>query len=528
MTTACKPTPGFEYDTLLSAIKTRFHTIVDTGRTLFRTDAVGLWEAFLEHLPEELRQMHTCHSCRTFVKRFGGLVAIDPDGTAKSSLWPLAVPEPYRMAMAAMTAIVKRAEVTGVFLSKETVWGTPETGPWSHFHVDPPAAMVHKSRTQTAGQTMAEKCEDFKNVRRAIGEFEPHHLAQAVTLLKTDALYRTEKVLGPAIWLQELQKAVSQQPNRRKADNLVWAAIAEAPAGFCHPRGSMIGSLLEDMEKGLSFAEVACRFEAKMHPLRYLRPQTAPSAGTIAQAETLFEQLGLAPALRRRYARLDEVVALWRPEEKKEEATGGIFGHLLPKKEEPAVHAAARAEVTMTWAKFQRTVLPEVASLEYVTPPGTGPFVALTTAVDPTAPPLYRWDREGQRNPVDFYGYNGGGLATQWSLRPMVPVKVTAIANRPEHWHGNTPGEGQGVIFFLEGAKDAANPTLAIWPESLRSELHGVRSVIEAFSKAGKLEGREEASACGVALMEGRQPSLHLRAKMHDGSQITVFLDRME
>jgi len=33
-----------------------------------------------------------------------------------------------------MFKIVDRAKVTGVFLSSEKVWGTPQTGVWSHLH----------------------------------------------------------------------------------------------------------------------------------------------------------------------------------------------------------------------------------------------------------------------------------------------------------------------------------------------------------------------------------------------------------
>jgi len=37
----------------------------------------------------------------------------------------------------------------------------------------------------------------------------------------------------------------------------------------------------------------------------------------------------------------------------------------------------------------------------------------------------------------------------------------------------------------------------------LKAELREIRSTIEAFSRGGKLEGIEEASACGLALMKG-------------------------
>lgn len=53
----------------------------------------------------------------------------------------------------------------------------------------------------------------------------------------------------------------------------------------------MIGTLLDDIASGMSFDSVSRRFAEKMHPLQYQRPQAAPSAGNIAQAEKIVEKL---------------------------------------------------------------------------------------------------------------------------------------------------------------------------------------------------------------------------------------------
>ena len=111
-----------------------------------------------------------------------------------------------------------------------------------------------------------------------------YSLAQALKLLKSEALYRSEKVLGQAQWLYDLHRAL---PSRRNRDHVLWRAVAAAPAGFCHPRSSMIGTLLEDLAAGMPFDDVSRRFAEKMHPLLYQRPQAAPSAGNIAQAEKI-------------------------------------------------------------------------------------------------------------------------------------------------------------------------------------------------------------------------------------------------
>ncbi|MCC5364878.1 hypothetical protein LMQ07_14705, partial [Staphylococcus aureus] len=90
-----------------------------------------------------------------------------------------------RPAVAAMSQAVRRAKVTGVFLSSDKTWGTPQTGTWHHLAVRPPTGMLVRRSLQTAGQVMAEKREDFGTVSRPLTEFTLAHLDTALTLLRT-------------------------------------------------------------------------------------------------------------------------------------------------------------------------------------------------------------------------------------------------------------------------------------------------------------------------------------------------------
>lgn len=112
---------------------------------------------------------------------------------------------------------------------------------------------------------MNSKLADFTAVMRALQEFTPSVLEQALRLSQTDSLYRSEKILGQAQWLHDLQATFPTVPYNLHR-NLIWRAVALAPAGFCHPRSSMIGTLLEDLAAGMPFDQVAERFARKMHP----------------------------------------------------------------------------------------------------------------------------------------------------------------------------------------------------------------------------------------------------------------------
>jgi hypothetical protein len=396
-----------DYDGLLARMHDRFAGYA--AGPLFTTDADGaaLYAAYLEALPAEWRQHHICTACRRFIGQYGGLVAVRPDGTLVSALWGVEDATPfYRPAVERLARLVERARITGVFLTDRRELGTPRTGEWTHFAVT--ATAIHRG-VLTAHQAAAAKAEDYRTVCTALAEFAPPVVDQAVTLLQSERLYRAERVIGPATWLQRLHATRGAATDARARENLTWLAVATAPAGFCHPRSSMIGSLLEDIAAGLPLNDVQRRFAAKMDPAQYQRAQAAPAAGAIAQAEKLFAELGLAPALERRYARLDEVETIWRPAPapKAAPASGGLFGHLTPRgaAAQPAVLELPAAPIT--WEKFQRVVLPGAQSIAALVPATASRFMALITAANADAPPLLQWDRDEARNPVSWY-YAGG------------------------------------------------------------------------------------------------------------------------
>lgn len=522
-----------EYEEFLRIFDGDFQArVVNGNKPLFSTDASGLFEAYLKALPPDLRQHHTCHACRKFIEHYGGLVTIDEDGRTSPAMFGVLVDDIHLKSMRAMQKIVENAKVTGVFLTTEKVWGQPKTDVWRHLSVTPSPSMVFRRSTQTAGQAMAEKLEDFKAVMTALNEFHPLLISQAMRVLELDTLYRSEKVLGPATWLRDLAIARTAAKGTARA-NVVWRAVATAPAGFCHPRSSMIGTLLEDIKAGMDFDDVAKRFAAKMHPLQYQRPQAAPKAGAIAAAEKIVEQLGVAGSLARRFATIGEIEAVWRPGAFRDSAkagtrTEGVFSHLKTK-EDPMVLVAGTT--TITFDKLLRTVLPGAEKIELFVP-ARAPFAALVTAVNMDAPPIIQWDRPEQRNPFSWYLYSTPSLASSWNLSAGMIPQVTAITLRPSEWFGgNFSHQGEGAFFIIDGCKDVNDRVgSCLFPEMLRSEFHGIRAVLESFSsdENSRMDGQAEASACGIMIKKGIPCDVLIRVFSKDMVAVDYRIDRWD
>lgn len=134
--------------------------------------------------------------------------------------------------------------------------------------VVPPQSMHWKHPLQTAGQAMAEKRQNHHALCRALADFGADAVKQSLRVLQAEALYRSEKYLGIATWLDQLHKHMATATTPCLRANLIWKAVATAPPGFCHVRSTMIGTLLEDIVAGLPFDALKRRFAEKMHPRR--------------------------------------------------------------------------------------------------------------------------------------------------------------------------------------------------------------------------------------------------------------------
>ena len=513
-----------EYHDYIDRMGMHFRRACADGKTpLFtiRTEGSPLWELYLNSFTDPVeRQFHNCNACRRFIERYGGLVTIDKDGDTESAVWNLLeVPERYKAGVFAMVEYVQRAPVRGVFITDEQALGTRITGEWEHFAIEVPPGMIHDQTSPlTAGQLVAEKAHDFRTLMVALQEIRREHVEAAVTLLQSETLYRSEKVLGQALFLDKLMY-LRERVKGVARTNLVWRAVATAPAGFCHVRGNMIGTLLEDIAAGKPFDQIARAFNAKMDPLKYQTPQVAPTAGAISAAERLMEKMGAAGALDRRFARLDEVVAATRPPVKEEEApAGGVFGHLKAKGA-VEVHLDLPPQ-RVTWEKFQRKILPEVVRIQ-VQAPNVGPYCALLTAADPEAPPILQWDSPEQRNPVSWYQYHGGAHAVQFSLQGRAWYDVPVVSMAPWMWNGGFEHMGEAVLLLIEEARETKRSGNGLFPETLRSEFHGIRAVIEAYSRGALVGGFGEPHAAGIALTKGNQWGAVIRV-WSDGSTIPV------
>lgn len=501
---------------LTSAMQKTLESSFERGRRrLFTVSTEGLYEAYLDAFEDPVeRQHHHCHACRDFIRRFGGAVWLDARGRGGSALWGEldeetagALSPAFRRVVARLRDAVEERSVQRQLLWSEQRWGLAEGGGFTHLWADvPPSAF---NVTQTARQAMAERREDFTNLSIAVSSFDRRHVERAVGMLEAGGLEGADKILPMALFLRDTQALASEAKGELRR-RILWAAVGSAARGWCSPRSSALGALIEDIAEGKGVAAVTKAHDSRLAPDKYQRPVAPPSAGNVAQAEKLVAELGLAPSLPRRPLALEELTErLWSPRPPKTPPpAAGVFGALGRKSAvEPLQSLASRVQ-TVTWVKLAREVLPRAESMAVVAP-FVGAYAALTTAVDASAPPLFRWDKPEARNPVSWYTHTHGSTASSWGLPAMELVPVLAICEMPCLWGEgkslpqNVALAGGRLLAVLQGAEEQVQVNLCLFPECLRSELHSVRATIEAHSRTHALDPEYRPRASGLIIGAG-------------------------
>ena len=514
-----------DYNQLKAAMVERFTRVVQSGTPLFTVAQRGRpFDIILDYIPQDIRQHYTCNECRHFFDKYAMLVTINHNGVADPALWGDLVPATnvfYRAVQRLLREVTDASlsGVLGMFTSKESVLGTPESGGWSHFSVALPQgwkwlAGRHKSA--------ADAKQDFENVSRFLGATEVGHLREAVRLAQSGQLPGAEKVIWPAEWALALKEQIGTTFNPFHQQNFVWRAVASAPTGFCHPAGVLV----EMVQSGAGFPEIAWKMATMPHGLRYQRPQALLSEGNKKRAEKLIAELSLESALKRRFARFDEIEAYWRPTALAPVAAEGVFTGVPTKQSAVAERASVGIQLpvqTMTWVKFRATVLDSATEVQFFTGDDPIGYGALLTATDATAQPILRWDSHGKRNPVSGYVYSGGSFPSLWELPDNSWVSVLAVTDHPAHWFGNaTSSIPVRTFFVLEGARETRSPCLALFPEILKSELREARSTIAAYSRRNLATGTEYEGqlACGYFYSSGSHSETYcmLRARTCHGT----------
>ena len=503
-----------------------------------------LWSDFLNHLDPSLRQQFSCTTCKRFVTRYGGLVQVADDGCAQPLLWPSTdetVPEHLRTSIRALHRKVSSASVLGEFkiTAKVKSGGARTCGGYNHFYLDFPDARLYKS--EPIGFTSASVGELASMLSRVIEDFSLDTVQRAALILTENKLPYADNHTAAMQWLLDLRdnKKVEKGSEETARHNLLYRYAASSFKGCLNQlRSGALSTLLEDIEAGKDFDAIKKRWLDICDPLHYLRPQAAPKVTHIAAAERLMESLGVTEHdMRRRQLTLSEVpepVVIWAAEKRRPEQTAnpdGIFSKLKPRgsPQKAAKNTRKLLEIPSTrisFTKLMTEVLPKATKLEYKLGLRNGIFFCLT-GLEGTKP-LMQWHNE--QNKASWFVYHHPHPVQKHNLLPDAWNKASCIIPLPHLWDGVPQtttfplasaksndfrhyhkSHGVRYLLCLENVKLDEGASLCLFPALLKSEFHGIRRTIEAYSGTNcieKVSAIEEKGGLVAGVTFGRSESM--------------------
>lgn len=387
-----KPFAQAIHDRLTELSKHELYTTAITGDEL--------WAAYLAAFPEgtnpiyKTRTEHDCSCCKNFVRNFGTLVAIINGQT--HSIWRAEdLAHPFNVVASQLDSLVGSATITGVFRTSERSYGAEttrsledgRTKTWNHFH----GRVADRHYSLVPGTVIGVINSTAQVLKRGLVELTHEALAQVVELIESNALYRGAEHLAAVKAFQSLKQQYHGLLLWDR-DIFVWQHATDPATRF---RNTVIGTLVDDLSKGVDLEAAVRSFEAKVAPTNYKRTSALITPRMVADAMNTITELGLESALERRHAKLSDVSVnnvLWVDNDAKAKMKGGIETLLL---------AAATAPETkgkpedISIDDFMTKIVPQAVSMSVMVKNAQqGNFMSLTAPVhaDADAAQLFKWD----------------------------------------------------------------------------------------------------------------------------------------
>lgn len=384
-------------------------------------DGDQLYAEYLAAFPEGTNPIfkknteHDCSCCKQFIRRAGAVITIDVVGVVRT-VWDHALekaPAPYggvaeRLRGTLMTAGVRDlfrvAKNEGGFGAAQTLSFEPDTRralTWNHFHT---GEIPRNLRVESPDSVRGDYRTTAQVFERGLIELTPGAVETVLSLVQGNALYRGEEHKPAIVEFQKAQLTYLSRPKGRQRSLFVWANAGNRAARF---RNTVIGTLVQDISEGQDLEHAVKSFETKVAPQNYKRTTAIITPMMVKQAMAKIEELGLEPALERRFATIGDISVndvKWVDGSAKALMKGGI-GDVLMRHAVAFREASEERAESISLDDFVAKILPETTSLELLfKSEHVGNLMSLTAPVHPEPKQLFRWSN-------DFAWSYGGNVA---------------------------------------------------------------------------------------------------------------------
>lgn len=442
-----------------------FNEMINGKKALFVTDVDKdmIWETYLKSFPAEEQQSHNCNSCRQFLRPYANLVTIENNKVV--SIWDFTCDEPYASVAKALHKLVISKPIKNVFVTKLNKLGTDYNQEhvgdkiitWNHFYVELPTSLVLGKRGNSEESTMADYRSSKDVFKRGLDELKMDAINTILELINQNSIYRGQESKGAISAFKEIKAKYDLLPESQK-DNFAWDQCILIGPGLARLNNTAMGTLLNDVSKGVELDVAVSSFERMVAPANYKRPNTILTKQMIKNAELKIQEMGFEESLGRRYAMKDDISinnALFvdRPALTTASALSSVLDDL--KKDVPVNPKNFNKTEEVTIEDFISKVLPTAKKIELLMENQfSGNLVSLVAPKIATAPSMFKWKNgfswsyvndvtDSIKENVKAAGGNVDGVlrfSIQWNEKGTNNIDFDAHAKEPngtEIYFGN-------------------------------------------------------------------------------------------
>lgn len=374
--------------------------------TLFVADVDKdlLWSGYLLSFEnDDIRQDHNCNACKSFIRHCGKVVAIDPRTFEIKTFWDDVHTPGYEKTVQALAKLVKEAGITDIFIQDVNEFhgcdhnvqllpdGTTRT--WTHLYVTIPNNFKFNRRVHGFDSAAGYRGDVRARAgvfERSINELKLEAVETVIELIEGNNLYRGAEFLKS---LEEFRRTLvaAQTLSPEVRTNYCWLNFKSLIAKI---RNTAMGTLLVDLSNGVDLERAVRTYENIMAPTNYKRPTALITKKQIEAAQKKVEELGLADALPRRHAHVEDISVndvLFVNRDTRARMKEGMFDILT---ETTTVNPKEFTKATEVSAqKFITDVLPGAKDVSIlVENRHISNFVTLTAPENPDANQLFKWN----------------------------------------------------------------------------------------------------------------------------------------
>jgi hypothetical protein len=442
-----------EFKKFNKQIQKQFAKMCET-KMLFRANVSGneLWDLYLSSFENEKifrdpeSSEHNCNCCKNFIRRYGNVITINPNGEIESIFSNIGNVGEYTLSAQALDDLIKSKAIGGVFfetykelnenlnyestkknqevyklgiesnlkkynqeeVEKFGVVNTTRIYEFNHFCINLPKQFVDFSGNSIE-QITAKYKDKYSVFKRAMEEIPLDTLNLVRDLINQGSL------LDGNAHLHSIEDTIAYvklfNASKLPLELYCWQATYNMDERIAKFKNTLIGVLCTELAEGLELNKACENWNKRVDPVNYHKATAPITKKQIEEAKKFVEENGYVESFDRRLANIDDIKAseilhMNTGEGKIKEVS--MFDSVKPTSTRHKRSEFKNIE-TISIDKFMSDVLPSCSSIEaYLENRMEGNLVALTTSKNSDSKQITKWNNIATNYSWTFNGNLAG------------------------------------------------------------------------------------------------------------------------